>query len=126
MTVRPFARGHLPSHPATDSLQVELHPALPQPSLLQYCSSKNILLTAYSPLGQKSSPFFSDPALNRIGAKFGGTAAQVVLSWGVQRGTVVIPKSESVERMVENISVSGILKFVFFDDREDVIGILIF
>jgi len=28
----------------------------------------------------------------------------VVLRWGVQRGTAIIPKTSKVERMVENIS----------------------
>lgn len=31
--------------------QVELHPCLPQQDLLDYCKSKNIALTAFSPLG---------------------------------------------------------------------------
>jgi glycerol 2-dehydrogenase (NADP+) len=44
------------------------------------------------------------PIANRLGA----TPAQVVLSWGVQRGTIVIPKSENPQRMKENITVRPI------------------
>ncbi len=33
------------------------------------------------------------------------TPAQVALGWGIQRGTVVIPKSENPERMRQNITV---------------------
>ena len=33
------------------------------------------------------------------------TQAQVVLRWGVQRGTSVIPKTSRVERLAENLAV---------------------
>jgi D-xylose reductase len=32
------------------------------------------------------------------------TPAQILLRWGVQRGTVIIPKSSKIERIQENIS----------------------
>lgn len=41
----------------------------------------------------------------KIGAKYGKTAAQVVLRWHIQRGIVVIPKSTHYERMAENLNV---------------------
>ena len=34
----------------------------------------------------------------------GKTPAQVVLRWGVQRGTAIIPKTSKLERMTENLS----------------------
>lgn len=39
-----------------------------------------------------------------IAAKHNKTPAQVILRWGVQRGTCVIPKTSKVERLTENIS----------------------
>ncbi|KIJ53588.1 hypothetical protein M422DRAFT_241825 [Sphaerobolus stellatus SS14] len=88
--------------------QVELHPCYPQNELLQYCKTKNIILTAYSPLGQYNTPFFQDKTLLKVAEKENATVAQVILSWGVQRGTIVIPKTEKEERMVENIKLPKI------------------
>ncbi|OBZ69929.1 Glycerol 2-dehydrogenase (NADP(+)) [Grifola frondosa] len=89
--------------------QVELHPCLPSFELKEYCDKKGILLTAYSPLGRPKEyngkpVFMTDPDVVRIAAQHGATPAQVALSWGVQRGTAVIPKSESPERMRTNIT----------------------
>ena len=42
----------------------------------------------------------------RIAQEHDTTPGQVALSWGVQRGTVVIPKSENPERIKQNITVS--------------------
>ena len=37
-----------------------------------------------------------------MAAKYSKTPAQVVLRWGVQRGTVCIPKTSNKERLAEN------------------------
>lgn len=85
--------------------QVQMHPCLPQRDLMDYCSAKGIHITAYSPLGQLNSPFWTDETVNRVAQKSGITAAQVLLSWGVQRGTSVIPKSEKEERLKINLAI---------------------
>ncbi|KDQ58974.1 hypothetical protein JAAARDRAFT_205970 [Jaapia argillacea MUCL 33604] len=89
--------------------QVELHPCLPSDDLKAFCDEKGIRLTAYSPLGRPMAPgakpiFFTDPTIASISEKLGVSPAQVVISWGVQRGTVVVPKSENVERMKANLA----------------------
>ncbi|KAF9075631.1 Aldo/keto reductase [Rhodocollybia butyracea] len=93
--------------PATN--QVEMHPCLPQNDLKAYCASKGILLTAYSPLGQPTGPdqpisLFNNDAIKSIANKLNVDLAQVLLSWGVQRKTVVIPKTEKEMRMKTNIT----------------------
>lgn len=37
-----------------------------------------------------------------IASAYGKSPAQVLLSWGLQRGTSVVPKTEQESRMVEN------------------------
>lgn len=93
-------------------LQVEMHPYLQQPRLLELCRREGIAVTAFSPLGagsyveldmDKGDRLLEDPVLKAIADKKGRSVAQVALRWGVQRGTVVIPKTSKVERLRENI-----------------------
>jgi len=85
--------------------QVQMHPCLPDNELLNYCREKGIHVTAYSPLGRKDSPFFSDPTVKTVAEKNGITVSQVVLSWNVQRGVSVIPKSENEHRLRANVEI---------------------
>ena len=41
-----------------------------------------------------------------IAEKYKKSAAQIALRWGIQRNTVVIPKSSKVDRLKENFLVS--------------------
>jgi glycerol 2-dehydrogenase (NADP+) len=82
--------------------------SLPQERLLKYCKEKGIAFTAFTPLGlgQRNSPFFTDPIFLDIAKKHDAEVAQVVISWAVLRGTVPIPKSTNEERIIKNITVS--------------------
>ncbi|QRV98081.1 aldo/keto reductase family protein [Ceratobasidium sp. AG-Ba] len=99
--------------------QVELHPCYPQNELLGYCKSKGIHLIAYCPLGQYRSPFFSDPVFIEAASRLSNslskpiTPSQLVLSWAVQRGTIVIPKSSKEERLKQNIDIITLPDDVF-------------
>ena len=86
--------------------QVEAHPCLPQHRLLEFCRNRGILLVAYSPVGEQE--FVSDQDIQAISRRLNITSAQVILSWAVQQGTAVEPKSEHEARLAENISVSWI------------------
>jgi diketogulonate reductase-like aldo/keto reductase len=59
---------------------------------------------AYSPVGKHK--FANDQDIQAISKSLNVTAAQVILSWAVQRGTAVVPKSEHEARLAENMSVS--------------------
>ncbi|HAT03180.1 MAG TPA: aldehyde oxidoreductase [Candidatus Magasanikbacteria bacterium] len=90
--------------------QIELHPYNQQANLVKYCQQRNIIVTAYSPLGRPGSVeenlrIIDDPVIIEIAQIHGKTPAQVLLRWGIQRDTVVIPKSTHEERIKENIDV---------------------
>lgn len=95
-------------------LQVELHPLLAQETLLRFCAAEGIAVTAFSPLGAPSyvplgmaapeDSLLAHPVVARAAAATGRTPAQVLLRWGVQRGTAVIPKTVRPERLRENLA----------------------
>ncbi len=96
-------------------LQVESHPYLTQANLLRFCHEQGIAYTAFSPLGalsyheigmaEHSDTLLEQADIKAIAAAHGKTPAQVLLRWGVQRGTAVIPKTSKRERLVENIAI---------------------
>lgn len=112
-------------------LQVELHPYLTQQKLLRFCAENEIHVTGFSPLGAQS--YFSigmaeqgEGVIDReetkkVAAEVGRTAAQVVLRWGIQRGTSVVPKSSRKERLKENLQ---LLDFELTEDQMNTISAL--
>jgi len=102
--------------------QMELHPYLQQSKWVQFHQEHNIMVTAYSPLGNSNPTYHKDAHLsastgtkhddpplllqnhvmNAIAIKRGCSTAQVALAWGMARGAAVIPKSSHVDRIAEN------------------------
>ncbi|MBA0756748.1 hypothetical protein Gogos_021504 [Gossypium gossypioides] len=90
--------------------QVELHPVWQQPKLHEYCHSKGIHLSGYSPLGSQAGENIrrrvqENPVLKMVAERLGKYPAQVALCWGLQRGHSVLPKSNSEARLKENLDV---------------------
>ncbi|MDO5061243.1 MAG: aldo/keto reductase [Actinomycetaceae bacterium] len=83
--------------------QVESHPHLQLPKLHEFCADKGILVEAWSPLAR--GRVFDEPAIVQIAAEHGKTPSQVTLRWALQRGDIVFPKTESVDRLAENFAV---------------------
>ncbi|RFU74671.1 alcohol dehydrogenase nadp+ [Trichoderma arundinaceum] len=91
--------------------QIERHPRIPNPPLIDYCKKKGIVITAYSAFGNN---FFGLPLLidipevkaiaERLSKAQGKnvTPAQVILAWSQIGGHTVIPKSVTPARILEN------------------------
>ena len=80
--------------------QIELHPYLLNEEVRAYGESHGIATEAWSPIAQ--GQVLDDPALTEIAERLGRTAAQVVLRWHIERGSIVFPKSTTPERIREN------------------------
>ena len=100
-----FASPNFKITPAVN--QIELHPNNPSPKLLQYCKDKGIHATAYSCLGSTDSPLYKNESLKKLAEKKGKTVQQVLLMWGLQRGSSVIPKSVTASRIQANFELDG-------------------
>jgi len=85
--------------------QIELHPHFQQATLRAAHAKRNIVTESWSPLGQ--GKLLSDPVIAAIAAKHKRTPAQVIIRWHLDSGLVVIPKSVTPSRIVENADVFG-------------------
>lgn len=83
--------------------QIEAHPLLTQPALFNFLKEKGILVSAYSPFGSQGSPLADNDAVKKIAKKYDVLPNQVLVSWAVQRGTTVSPKSVTESRIIDNI-----------------------
>jgi len=89
--------------------QIENHVYLQQKELVDFCQSKGINITSYSPLGSPGwtgdrfpAPL-KDETVGEIAKAHNVAPAQVLLRYNIQRGFVVIPKSVTPSRIEENI-----------------------
>lgn len=91
--------------------QIERHPRIPDPRLLDYCARKQIITTAYSAFG--NNPFglpllVNAPEVKAVADRLSKaqgktvTPAQVILAWCTRGNHTVIPKSVTPSRIREN------------------------
>lgn len=97
--------------------QIELHPRLWQKDLCAFCAEHGIAVEAWAPI--MKGKIVDIPLLNQIGGKYRKSAVQVTLRWHLQSGIVVLPKSSSESRMIENLSITD---FSLSDDEMEQIN----
>jgi D-xylose reductase len=112
-------------------LQIESHPQLTQERLIRLAHHYGMAVTAFSPLGSLSyvslgmageeDSLLNASVVRSAANRHGKTPAQVLLRWGVQRGTAIIPKTSSPSRLAENIA---LFDFHLSDEEMDGISAL--
>jgi 2,5-diketo-D-gluconate reductase B len=84
--------------------QVEYHPYLAQDKVIAAARRHDAFVMAYAPLG--IGKVHDDAALAAIGARYGKSAAQVVLRWFLQQPSVgAIPKASGRDHCEKNFDV---------------------
>ena len=94
--------------------QIELHPTFQQRDVADFGTERSIAVESYSPLGQGAD--LEHPTVAALADSYSKTPAQIVLRWHVQRGHIVIPKSNSADRIRSNFDV---FDFSLSDDELD-------
>jgi aldehyde reductase len=96
------------------AIQVEAHPYLPETELLEFCKEKDIVFLAFAPLGHGIRPGpLEDPVILEIAARVGKTPAQVLLAWGIQRGTALLTTPRTAAKARENFDISPLPEDAF-------------
>lgn len=92
--------------------QFERNPHFQQTELYNYCITKDILIEAWGPL---EKGLYEDSAIRKVALKYGKNEAQIILRWLTMSGCLVIPKSITVDHILNNIDI-----FDFFLDKDDI------
>ncbi|KAI9123674.1 hypothetical protein K1719_004974 [Acacia pycnantha] len=90
--------------------QIETHPYFQRDSLVKFCQKHGICVTAHTPLGGAAAntewfgtvSCLDDQVLKGLAEKYKKNAtrrvpAHIALRWGIQRNTVVIPKTSKLD-----------------------------
>ena len=95
-----------------EALQVERHPLLQQPALLETCRELGVVLTGYGPLGSSGATrpalVLEHPEVVALAGERAITPAQLLLAWCIACGTAVIPKSAQASRLAENLAAASL------------------
>jgi diketogulonate reductase-like aldo/keto reductase len=90
-------------------VEVESHPYHPQWELHEFCKTEGIVLLAFASLGHALDPrLLDDPLIVDMAQRYGKTPAQVLLAWGIQRGSAVLTGSVNPSRIRENFDVTAL------------------
>lgn len=103
------AQGYSDHRIFSNQVEYSLFDKSVEEDILPYCRKQDIMLTAYSPLGQNMADTLkSNKLLNDLAQKYNKTPIQIALNYLIiQDHIVTIPKSSSKEHIKENLGAVG-------------------
>jgi diketogulonate reductase-like aldo/keto reductase len=99
--------------------QIEFHPWLQRPDIVDYCRETDTVVEAAAPLAR--TEIFEDEVVQDLAETYDVSPAQVVIRWGIERDIVVLPKSSSPEHVRSNADLDFELSeedLAALDDRD--------
>lgn len=81
--------------------QIEHHPYMVDWKAARFCQGHSIAVQAFGSLNTPG--LLRDPVVLKIASSVRRTPAQVLLRWGVEEGAMVLPKSATEARILENM-----------------------
>jgi diketogulonate reductase-like aldo/keto reductase len=86
--------------------QVETHIYLQNHTLQEFCVKNGIQLEAYAPLmSAHIKELLENETMNTIAKKHNKSVAQIAIKWLTERNIVVIPKSITASRIIQNVDI---------------------
>lgn len=85
--------------------QIELHPFYHQDAAIRTMRGLEVCPQAWAPLCEGMRNIFSDKTLEKIGKKYGKSAAQTALRWNVDRQVGVVTRSRNPEHIREDFDI---------------------
>ena len=85
--------------------QIELHPFYHQDAAIRTMRGLEVCPQAWAPLCEGMRNIFFDKTLEKIGKKYGKSAAQTALRWNVDRQVGVVTRSRNPEHIREDFDI---------------------
>lgn len=85
--------------------QIEMHPFYQRDDLIEWAKKYDVAIESWASFAECKNDIFNNPILVSIAKKYNKTPAQIILKWLIQKDVIVIPKTVTESRMVENISI---------------------
>jgi len=80
--------------------QIEFHPWLQRPALVDYCRETDVVVEAAAPLAR--TEVLDDEVVRELADAHDRPPAAVVLKWAIERGITVLPKSSNPDHIRAN------------------------
>jgi len=80
--------------------QIEFHPWLQRPDLVDYCRESDTVIEAAAPLAR--TDVFDDEVVAELAEKYEKSPAQVVLRWALDNDVVALPRSSTPDHVRAN------------------------
>jgi len=85
--------------------QSECHPFHSQQKLKDTLAPHNAYVESYYPIGHGNKGLINHEIFKKLAEKYNKSTVQIILRWHIQRGYIVIPKTENPAHLKENLEI---------------------